>query len=135
MLIKKFEENDLPSLKKLVDDDFYQNFLHLLRDANTLIFCCLNNDRDVIGVIVGMYYESLDRRIISRIEGLFVQQQLRRKRIGSQLIQFLEKEFIKLEVKEVFVQKGKIDDNISELFYLTNGYKKIKQPGMFNKVL
>lgn len=139
MKIKKFNEKDMLGIKKLDFKLFsdLQDYIKVFKLSKTqmpIIFLCEEKNR-LVGIIVGIIYETAERIKQGSIENLFVSKSRRRQGIGKELLNKLEKEFRKRGVKKIVATIEYKRKNNPKQFYLSCGYSKTSLGGLLEKEL
>lgn len=139
MIIRKIEFTDIDAFIKLAKQLGYEvNFEYLksrIYDVNELetVFVSIENNK-VTGWIDCKIQQTYLIEPFCEIEGLIVDERERGKHVGAELLIAAEKWAKEKEVTAMLVRSN-VKRERAHNFYLSNGYKNIKQSKVFKKHL
>jgi ribosomal protein S18 acetylase RimI-like enzyme len=115
MLIRKYTNKDLPSLKKLVNDNNYWKFF---TDKHYTKFLSFENN-----ILIGVAVVSITLDT-ANLDFIFVREDRRSNNFGSKLVSTVEA-YIKSKNAEGFCVNCGIENKKAQDFYINEGFKEV----------
>lgn len=113
-------------------ESFIPTFESIISDPHSVIFIA-EADNICIGFVEAHLIKSLQSSLHVLIRSLFVAHKFRKKGVAGNLIRNVEAWGLNNGATSILVQ-SKIERDIADIFYIKNGYSKVKVQNVYKKV-